>query len=260
VAVRSRSTIAGDYQHVPRPLAAMARSLEHGHRIDFHDHVRDQLLYAVEGTMRIETADDMWTVPPDRAVYLPAGTVHAVAMRGRVEMRTLYIAPDAGTGLPRQVTALHVGGLLRELILALLEEPVDYETAGRGGLLAALIFEEIRRAPTMELSVPMPRDGRLVGLCQAVLAEPGSNRSIEEWSDLVGASSRTMSRLFSRELKMSFNQWRRRVRFYAAVEHLAAGTQISQVAALLGYSSPSAFTASFRREIGVPPKSFVKAG
>jgi AraC-like DNA-binding protein len=106
----------------------------------------------------------------------------------------------------------------------------------------------------------MPRDGRLVGLCQAVLAEPGSNRSIEEWSDLVGASSRTMSRLFSRELKMSFNQWRRRVRFYAAVEHLAAGTQISRVAARLGYSSPSAFTASFRREIGVLPKSFIKAG
>jgi AraC-like DNA-binding protein len=91
-----------------------------------------------------------------------------------------------------------------------------------------------------------------------VLAEPGSNRSIEEWSDMVGVSSRTMSRLFARELKMSFNQWRRRVRFYGAVEYLAAGRQVSQVASLLGYASPSAFTASFRREIGVAPKSFLQ--
>lgn len=257
--MNTRSTVAGDYQHVPRPLAAMARSLEHGHRIDFHDHVRDQLLYAVEGTMRIETEDDMWTVPLDRAVYLPAGTVHAVSMRGRVEMRTLYIVPGAGPGLPSEVAALSVGGLLRELILGLLDEPVDYETDGRGGMLAALILEEIRRAPTMALSVPMPRDGRLVDLCRAVLADPGSNRSIEEWSDLIGASSRTMSRLFARELRMSFNQWRRRVRFYGAVEHLAAGRQVSQVASQLGYSSASAFTASFRKEIGVLPKSFARS-
>lgn len=256
--MNTRSTVAGDYQHVSRPLAVMARGLDHGHRIDFHHHVRDQLLYAVSGTMRIDTTDDMWTVPPDRALYLPAGTVHAVAMRGRVEMRTLYIAPDADAGLPRQVTALQVGGLLRELILALLGEAVDYQTDGRGGLLAALILDEIRTAPTMELSVPMPRDSRLVGLCQAVLAEPGSNRSMEQWSELTGASSRTMSRLFARELKMSFNQWRRRVRFCGAVEHLAAGRPVSQVASLLGYSSPSAFTASFHREIGMLPKSFLK--
>lgn len=259
-----RSTVAGDYQNVGRPLAVMAKRLGHGDRLDFHQHIRDQLLYAVEGTMRIETADDMWIVPPDRAVYLPAGTSHAVAMRGRVEMRTLYIDPDAAAGLPREVGMLHVGGLLRELILTLLDEPIEYAVDGRGGLLAALIFEEIARAPMNArvpigaLSIPMPHDARLQTLCHAVLADPASNRSIEEWSEVVGGSSRTVSRLFRKELRMSFNQWRRRVRLYGAVEHLAAGRRISLVAALSGYASASAFTASFRKEIGVAPGAFLK--
>lgn len=254
-----RSTVAADYQDVRRPLAAMAKTLEHGERLYRHRHPRDQFLYAVEGTMRIETDEDMWIVPPDRAVYLPAGTDHAVVMRGRVEMRTLYIEPGAASGLPVRVTVLHVGGLLRELILSLLEEPVDYEVEGRGGLLAALIFQEIGRAPAFDLSVPMPRDRRLAALCQAVLDEPGSTRSAEDWSDLAGASPRTVARLFRRELRMSFDQWRRRARFCGAVEHLAAGRPVAQVASLLGYASPSAFTASFRKEIGVTPKDYLRA-
>ncbi|MGG6496367.1 UNVERIFIED_CONTAM: cupin domain-containing protein, partial [Bacteroidetes bacterium 56_B9] len=90
-------------------------SFKDGFEIEPHHHARDQLVYAVTGVMRVRTADEAWIVPPDRAVYLPARTVHAISIRGHVEMRTLYIARDARDDLPAAPTVLEVSPLLREL-------------------------------------------------------------------------------------------------------------------------------------------------
>src|SRR5882724_8329537 len=92
---RDRSPDARDYQRVPRPFAAMAKSFADGFEIAPHSHARDQLIYAVSGLMRVRTEHEAWIVPPDRAVHVPARTTHAISLRGEVEMRTLYIARGA---------------------------------------------------------------------------------------------------------------------------------------------------------------------
>ena len=69
-----RSSLADDYQTVPRPVAALPKSFADGHEIEPHHHPRDQFIYAVAGVMRVRTEGEAWIVPPDRAVYLPAGT------------------------------------------------------------------------------------------------------------------------------------------------------------------------------------------
>jgi AraC-like DNA-binding protein len=55
---------------------------------------------------------------------------------------------------------------------------------------------------------------------------------------------------------MSFSSWRERVRLLSAVEMLAAGTPVITVALDLGYDSPSAFSAMFRKNFGTPPSRF----
>src|SRR6516225_4596980 len=124
----------GDFDHAPRPVAAMAKAYADGTSTPLHRHGRGQLLHAVSGIMRIETADAAWLVPPARALWMPPSMPHRVTMRSRVEMRTLYIDPRAARALPRTPTLVEVSGLLRELILAALEEPAAYDEAGRGGL------------------------------------------------------------------------------------------------------------------------------
>jgi AraC-like DNA-binding protein len=42
----------------------------------------------------------------------------------------------------------------------------------------------------------------------------------------------------------------------AALEKLACGASVLEVALDLGYASPSAFATMFKRELGVPPSSF----
>lgn len=251
----SRSIDPADYQAVPRPVAAMAKSFASGETVPPHTHARDQFLYAVEGVTRVATSGAAWIVPPDRALYVPAATEHTVAMRGRVEMRTLYIRPGAAPGLPEAPVVMEVSGLLRALILALLEEPVLYDEAGRGGLLAGLILDEIARARSLALVIPMPRDARLRRLCAALLDDPARDDTLEGWAEVAGASARTLSRLFLAETGLTFARWRQRARFTNAMEALVRGERVAQVAHANGYASASAFTAAFRKVLGVTPGS-----
>lgn len=251
----ARSTDAADYQFLPRPIAAMAKGFTDGHEIEPHKHARDQLVYSLTGVMRVRTKTEAWIVPPDRAVYLPGQTVHAISMRGEVQMRTLYISRDAHDDLPSAPTVLEVSPLLRELVLALIDEPVIYDERGRAGAVAFLILAEIAKAQRLSLVIPMPRDARLLRLCNALLENPASRLTLDNWVDTAGASSRTLARLFEAELGMSFSAWRQRVRFHNAMEAIVGGEPISRVAERNGYRSSSAFSAAFRKAMGQAPSS-----
>ncbi|MEM1045038.1 MAG: helix-turn-helix transcriptional regulator [Pseudomonadota bacterium] len=249
----TRSTDPHDYQHRPEPIGAMAKRFADGFVIPPHHHVRDQLLYATNGVMRVRTDDEAWIVPPNGAAYIRAGTRHAVSMHGNVDMRTLYIDPQGTRWNGPALRVVAVSGLLRELICALIEEPVSYGIGGRGSLIARLILEEITRAPALSLHIPLPRDSRLQRVCAELIADPSDRRTLDAWSDVAGASARTLARLFKRDLQMSFVQWRQRVRFQNALEDLSRGLPISKVADRHGYRSASAFSAAFAKATGRPP-------
>lgn len=243
------------YRPVPRAVAAIASRYPPGFRIAPHAHPRDQLLYAVSGVMRVETESEAWIVPPDRAVYLPAGTCHSVAIRGALEMRSLYIERESLAGIVRRPSVLEVSSLLRALIVALVDEPALYEEAGRGGLIARLILIELAMARRLPLVVPMPADRRLRRVCEGLLASPENTATLDGWAAQAGASACTLARLCQRELKMGFAAWRQRVRFHNAIEALAAGQPIGRVARANGYRSASAFSAAFRRSMGIAPSA-----
>ena len=255
----SRSTDAEDYQDLPQPVGAMVKRFADGDVIAPHAHARDQLLCAVGGVMRLHTERDALIVPPDRAAFIPAGVEHSVRMHGALEMRTLYIATFGARETVPLVKVLSVSGLLRELIGALCDEAVVYEQGSRADLVARLIQDEIERARELPLSVPLPRDPRLQRLCAAVLADAADRRTLDAWSEIAGASTRPLARLFERDLGISFGDWRRRLRFHRAVEQLSGGTSIAEVARSSGYRSASAFSAAFRKFFGTAPSKLLTA-
>jgi AraC-like DNA-binding protein len=243
----------------PRPVAAMARSYADGARTTVHRHGRGQLLHAVSGIMRIETADAAWLVPPARALWMPPHMAHRVTMRSRVEMRTLFIDREAATGLPRSPTLVEVSGLLRELILAALQEPADYDEAGRGGLVARLILVELARVKDRPLDLPMPHDARALRVARALLDRPARPLDLDQWAERAGASRRTLARLFRHQTGLSFAEWRARLRAIEGLARLSAGNSVSASASAVGYDSPSAFSAMVRRSLGEAPRRLVRA-
>jgi AraC-like DNA-binding protein len=251
-----KSTDAADYQHTRRPIAGMPKDLKDGSFIAPHRHRRAQLVWATEGVMTVVAAEATWMVPPQRALWIPAGIVHSIRMSGAVAMRTLYIEPDAARALLKDCKIVLMSSLLRELVLEAVRAPLDEDRNGRMSHVEALILDEIGTLGAETLHLPMPRDRRLRVICEALLNEPGRQETLEQWSDKAGASSRTLARLFAAETGMRFVDWRRQARLAAALVRLAEGEDVASVARVLGYASASAFTAMFRESLGKAPRDY----
>lgn len=252
----ARSTRGDDYQDVPRPVAALADEYPSNSYDPPHSHKRGQLVYAISGVLVLSTRDATYVVPPQRAVWVPSRVVHEARTRGRVSLRTLYLDDSVCQELPRNCMTIEVSSLLRELIVEATRIPVEYEIDSRDGRVMALIVEEIRHARTAPLQVPMPGHAQLLKVCRAILKDPAQNDVLDDWAEAAGMCRRTFTRLFRRETGVTFATWRQNVRLMEAMSRLANGQSVTAVACDVGYSSPSAFTAMFRRAFGVPPTHY----
>jgi AraC-like DNA-binding protein len=232
----------------------LARHYARGLRIEPHSHRWSQVLFAVAGVMWVEVDQGALVVPPQRAVWLPAGTVHAISVMSPLEMRNLYLPEESVARLTKRSGVFEVSALLRELITTLSEAERDEDYRRVAYRLAVM---EMAHAARYALRVQLPNsaDPRLEALCRGVIENPSVEISFETHAAHAGATVRTLSRLFARDLGMGFSEWRRQVQLAVAVSRLAEGRSVNQVARSLGYM-PSSFSEMFRRELGVAPSGF----
>jgi AraC-like DNA-binding protein len=247
---------ANDFMGVPRPVVALARDLPPSHEIDWHSHPRFQLVYAARGVMTVDTRDATWVVPPQRAVWMPPDTAHRLVAKGVVQLRSLYVRPDAAARMPATPEVLEVTPLLRELILRATDLPLEYDVRGPAGRIMRLLLDELAGLVRLPYHLPMPKGAPLSTICRQLIDTPDDAATLEEIARQRGLSARTLARYFRRDTGMSFAEWRRRARLLRALGWIAEGRPILEVALELGYESPSAFSAMFRRELGAPPSSF----
>lgn len=242
--------------NVPRAVVGVALDYPDGHVIPFHSHPRAQLLHAVEGVMTVTTEKGTWVVPPQRGVWIPATEKHQIATSGQLLMRTLYIQKDAVSDLPEECCVVNITPLLKELILHMVSLPTLYPLGGPEERVVAVIFDQIRNLPIAPLNLPIPRDSRLNGIYEALIQNPGNNDTLSTWGYKIGASERTLARLFRKETGMSFLQWRRQFKVLQAVRWLAGNKPVTSVAIDLGYDSVSAFINMFKKTLGGTPKRY----
>lgn len=240
-----------------RQILTLAQDHPGPHRYPWHRHFRAQLVYASVGIMTVGTADGTWLVPPQQAVWMPAGIEHEVASPGSLSMRSLYLHPASTAGLPTSCCVFTVSPLLRELILRAVSFPANYPAEGPEARLIALIPDELRASTPEPLHLPLPLDARLRVVTDALTADPANDRPLAVWAKAAGASERTLARLFQKETGMSFGTWRQRLRLLSAIGRLAKGHAVTTVAYDLGYESPSAFIAMFRRNLGATPGRYL---
>jgi AraC-like DNA-binding protein len=245
------------YQSVPRVLTALARNEATGCYVAPHSHPRGQLLYATSGLMRAATDTGIWLLPPQRGLWIPAGVVHDQRMLSPTTMRTIYIEPATAARIGDTCRTIEISPLLRELILALLDQPTEYSLNEKNGHIVALILLELEAARTIKLDIPWPKDRRILMMCEAILAAPDTPMSLDYWAEKVGGSSRTLIRLFIKETGLTFRHWVQQVRLAEALHRIENGEAIANVAYALGFASPSAFAAMFRKTMGQSPTDYL---
>ena len=247
---------AVDFSFATRPLVPFAHDYRHGEHQPRHYHSCAQLVHTLTGVVRVETDYGHWIVPPGRGVWLPAGVHHALQITGDVAARALFIDPLARADLPASCQVVQVSPLLRELIVSALALPEAYQPASRAERIYELILDEIRVMDELPFSLPEPASEALSALCRAVQAQPGERWTLDRAARQINASSRTLARRFSRETGLQFSDWVRRARLMAALTRLAGGESVLSVSLELGYESQSAFSAMFRRIMGVAPSVY----
>ncbi|GAA2369955.1 helix-turn-helix transcriptional regulator [Dactylosporangium salmoneum] len=231
-----------------------AQWLAAGGAIDAHRHDDHQIIYAARGVLSVTTGEGSWVAPGTRAIWVPAGTVHAHRAYGDLELHLVGL-PAGNNPLGLQTPAvLSVGPLLRELI-------IEYtRTAGEQSAqrhrLRAVLLDQLRASPQQPQHVPAPTEPLLRTVCALLRADPGDNRTLADLGREVGASDRTLSRLFRRDLGMTFPQWRTQLRLHHALILLADKTPVTSVAHQCGWSSASVFIDVFRRTFGHTPGTY----
>ncbi|HEX7817645.1 helix-turn-helix transcriptional regulator [Dyella sp.] len=226
------------------------------HEYDWHRHLRGQLFYVESGLLTLQTRSGAWTLPPRRVSWMPPGELHTVRINGPIRGWGVYVAPQAAEGMPTGVCILGSNDLLRALVYRASTWAFEDALRPEQERVLAVLMDEMRRAPVEPLHLRMPIDRRLRRIAHAVLEQPQDARSLEDWAGWAGVSPRTVTRLFRSQTGSSFAQWRQQARLSHAMQRLAEGDAVANIADALGYASVSAFVAMFRRSYGQPPARY----
>jgi AraC-like DNA-binding protein/quercetin dioxygenase-like cupin family protein len=240
----------------PEPMVGLSFDFPSGGKVEMHTHPYGQVVFGSEGVMCIDTPAGTWVVPPQRAVWIPPNTLHEVRLRSSFSMRNLLIAPGEVTCMPTTCQPVIVSNLMRELILRASELNGQDRYGSRIKRLFDTLLDEIQFTVESPVCFAMPRDRRLTKLCAEFVLHPSDTRTLKEWGEVVGASARTLSRLFLAELGVTFDEWRRQVRLQEALYYLAEGKPVASVAYDLGYESCTGFIEMFRKTLGRTPGQY----
>src|SRR5918997_368602 len=214
----------------PQPITVRAQSIPARHYFPEHTHDWNQMMYAISGVLTVAVEGHSFVISPEQAVWLPTGLRHRVGSLFGAEFRSLWIADEAGRGLPGSPTVFGVRPLLQALIVEAAEIEGQEDRDGYAGRVTGLILDQLRRARPLPGALPWPRGGSLAALCEALYAELG----------------------------MSLRSWRRRLRLFKAIELLGGGLGVTRTAMELGYGSTSAFVYAFRTDMGCSPQAYMR--
>lgn len=245
-----------------QPIAGVADAVvprllrtESSVEVGWHFH-QEGLLYAVfSGLASMRTDSGTCTMMPGQVGWLPPSTRHCGHSFGKAEGLFLYLRPNVCGMMPDTPRVLRMSPLAKAIMMRLgvTEPPL---ASYRVEQMLTVLVEEIRESDAMELYLPMPREPRLLRIATALQSNPDDDTDLDGWSRSLGMTKRTLIRRFQQETGLSIGQWRQQLRLLKAIQLLAEGNSVTTAALSVGYSSLSAFIASFRQRFGVTPTKY----
>jgi AraC-like DNA-binding protein/quercetin dioxygenase-like cupin family protein len=231
----------------------------------WHSHEVHQIEYAIGGVVEVETDTAHYLLPPQQAAWLPAGLDHQATMNPDVKTVAVMFDPTLVAAPGDRARILAVSPLIREMMIYALRWPIDRgpgapedETVSDGFFrtLANLVSEALdHEAP---LSLPTSEQP-IVAAAMAYTKDHLHSVSAEEVSRAVAVSERTLRRLFSETLGLSWRTYLLHARMLRAMALLAApGQSVQETATAVGFDSLSSFTRAFAQFSGETPSSYRK--
>jgi len=224
----------------------------------WHFHDLHQLEYAFEGTAQVETATARYLLPPQQAIWIPAGVEHCTTL-SRVRTLSVFFDPSMDLEAGERVRIIPVEPVVREMILhagrwpitrASSEPVVDAYFATLGRLITDELDQE------SPLCLPTSRH-ELVAAAMAHTQEHLSSVTEASLCAAVGTSERSLRRAFVSEAKMPWRRYLHESRLLRAMTLLAQpGGTVLSISLDVGFESTSGFIRAFRRHTGETPHAY----
>lgn len=240
-----------------RRVVAYVLDLQRGGGRPLHKHDRAQLLAVTSGSIAVVAEGATFVAPPERGVWVPAHTLHETRHLASTRLRTLYIEADACGALPERTTVVQINPLMRELLSAIVTRPREYEEAGADGRLIDVMLDQIAGSRALPLNLPIPISAPLRAVAMEILERPTGGADVQELSNSLHMSTRTLQRQFKSETGLSLRSFRRQAKLLKALELLSARMPVSRISDQLGFGEPSAFISMFRAAYGVTPGRYL---
>jgi AraC-like DNA-binding protein len=218
----------------------------------WHSHRRAQLVHAAEGVLTVQSQAGRWVVPPQRAVWVPSGMLHAVSSRRPYRLMTLYVDP-CWVDIFGECRVVIIDRLVEELLVAGASFGVSYPEGGPEERLMRVLMDRLPLFQVAPLHLPYPKSPALKRITAALSECPENNQTLQAWSAAEGLTTRTAARRFVAETGLTFGRWRQQLRLLAALERLGAGESVTEVAFAVGYQEVSSFIAAFKATLGLTP-------
>lgn len=239
------------------PRAATTFGVSDAVTLDFHRHRKGELMFITRGVLRCETRRGLWVVPPQCALWIPAGVEHSVSTNGVIEGYGTFIDLAFAPSLPERCCSVRVRPLLRELLIRCGSFPTEYPEKGTEATLMSALVAEIAEAPVDEVFLPMPADARVRKVMERMTADPSDRATLEEWARRAGVGARTLNRILVEQTGLSFVRFRQQLHVLLAIQWLSSGETVQAVSADLGYVSASSFVTMFRKIAGTSPGRYM---
>lgn len=224
-----------------------------GSTIGRHRHPFHQLVYVSTGVLAVKAEDASWVASSARGMWIPADTWHEHRVYGPSRVHTLGFPLDEAPLRATRPTVISVDALLRELFIAAGDPGLVGAEADR---LRAVLRDRIERSQVQPLTLPVPRDPRLVLACARVTEDLARPRTMRGLARDCGVSERALARLFRAEFGMTYPQWRTITRVFHAMILLAEGATVTEAGRRCGWATTSAFIDAFTRTVGQTPGGY----
>jgi AraC-like DNA-binding protein len=218
-----------------------------------HRHPWAQFMYCSQGVMSVTTENGSYVMTPAMALWIPPEVEHSVEMVQPIHQESLYLDGALGVRLAGNGRVVSMTPLVSALMRQAATFPREYDEQGEQGRLIAVLLDQLASLSDLDVQLPYPQDGRLQKICRYLIDDPACNIGLDQWAQRVGASTRTLTRLFEREAGMGFRAWRQRLRLQRAMMLLGGELSVAQVSRMVGYTSVSAFIVAFKQYYSFAP-------
>ena len=222
-----------------------------------HSHPRGQLIYATRGVMNVVVGNNIWVVNPLQGLWLPAGVEHQVTFQKDVNYYSVFIDPSAMKGLPINSFSFDIPMFLKQLIFKIISFGTNGNFAPSQRRIGDVFLDELTLIEPSATFLPTTNHERLQKVVELLMNDVASKNTIDYYAEISFMSTRTLSRLFIKELGMNFSDWRTRLKLLEAIKRLGEKQSIKEIAFNLGYETTSAFIYMFKKHLGKTPSNYI---